>query len=31
MFLNEITGTVIGTAVAGIAYAVTGRHHLEQL
>jgi len=24
MFLNEVTGTVIGTAVAGIARAVTG-------
>jgi len=27
MFWNEVTGTVIGTAVAGIAFALTGRHH----
>jgi len=27
MFWNEVTGTVIGTAVAGIAYGATGRHH----
>jgi hypothetical protein len=26
MFWNEVTGTVIGLAVGGIAYAVTGRH-----
>jgi len=27
MSLNLITGTVIGGAVGGIAWAVTGRHH----
>jgi len=27
MFWNEVTGTVIGTAVAAIAYGATGRHH----
>jgi len=27
MFWNEVTGTAIGMAVAGLAYAITGRHH----
>ena len=29
MSLNLTTATAIGTAVAGIAYLVSGRHHLE--
>jgi hypothetical protein len=28
MFLNEVTGTVAGALVAGIAYRMTGKHHL---
>jgi hypothetical protein len=27
MFWNGVTGTVAGTLIAGIAYAITGRHH----
>jgi hypothetical protein len=27
MFWNEVTGTMIGFAVAGVAYAITRRHH----
>jgi len=27
MFWNLVTGTVIGTLVAGVGYAVTGKHH----
>lgn len=26
-FWNETTGTLVGFAVAGLAYALTGRHH----
>jgi hypothetical protein len=29
MLLNVTTGAVVGALVGGIAYAVTGRHHLE--
>jgi hypothetical protein len=29
MAFNLGTGTVLGLAVAGIAYAFTGRHHLH--
>jgi hypothetical protein len=29
MSLNLTSATAIGTAVAGIAYLVTGRHHIE--
>jgi hypothetical protein len=28
MFWNVVTGSVIGAAVAGAAFAATGRHHL---
>lgn len=28
MFWNLVTATVIGAMVAGIAYGITGRHHL---
>jgi len=27
MFWNEVTGSVIGLLVAGVAYRLTGRHH----
>jgi len=27
MFWNLVTSSVIGTTVAGTAYALTGRHH----
>jgi hypothetical protein len=27
MFWNLVTGVVLGVVVAGVAYAVTGRHH----
>jgi hypothetical protein len=29
MFWNEVTGTVIGLLVGGVAYAVTGRNRME--
>jgi len=29
MLLNVTTGTVVGALVGGIAYVVTGRHHLQ--
>jgi hypothetical protein len=28
MFWNEVTATVVGLAVAGVAFALTRRHHL---
>jgi len=28
MFWNEVTGSVIGLSVAGIAFLVTGKDHL---
>jgi hypothetical protein len=27
MFWNTVTGAVIGTSIAGIAYWLTGKHH----
>jgi hypothetical protein len=27
MFWNTVTGAVTGTAVGGVAYLLTGRHH----
>jgi len=27
MFLNEVTGTVAGAIVGGLAYAITRKHH----
>jgi hypothetical protein len=30
MLLNWTTGTVVGTLVAGIAYAITGRHRADR-
>jgi len=28
MFWNLVTGSVVGTLIGGIAYGLTGKHHL---
>jgi hypothetical protein len=29
MFWNTVTGSAIGTTVAGVAYALTKKHHVS--